>query len=192
MAERHFCVSPMRPRVKLNPMNRMQGVIFFAAALLLASCAARKAGTEPEIVLVVPEAGQMGGKGFYVDFVDDVAPILESRCLVCHNTESGVTALSFERREYLIAQNDARHFVIPGEPERSSLFLVTVIPEHFAEAMPHAGHRLGKGDTWIMYQWILQGAEWPEDVVLRAPQAPARPKAKKKEPKESEIPPDAV
>lgn len=170
-------------------MNR-KGVIFCAAAWLFASCAAQKALTEPEIIVIAPETGQLGGGNFYVDFVADVAPVLESRCLRCHNTESEVTSLSFEKREHIVAQNDARHIVIPGEPERSGLFLVTVIPNHFAEAMPPESHRLNKGDTWTVYQWILQGAEWPEGIELRSPEAPAQPKAKNRP--QGEIPPDAV
>lgn len=126
--------------------------------------------------------------GFHVDFVEDIKPILESRCLGCHNTESGMTSLSFESRALVVAENERRQIVIPGEPERSSLFLVTVLPDHFAEAMPVAGHRLDKGETWLVYKWILQGADWPEDEVLKAPETAPRPK-KKKEAK-TELPPD--
>ena len=139
-------------------------------------------------------ADQLQGPGFYVDFLSDVKPILESKCLACHHSDSEVTPLSFESFADVRAANRKHHLIIPGEPERSGLFLVTVLPDHFAQAMPHgasAEHRLDKGDYMILHHWIAQGADWPlgEEGTLRPPSSPDQP-PRKKHP--APLPPDVV
>ncbi len=146
-----------------------RGTIFLSGAVcaLFAGACAVQPETPPEVVVLLPEGvnpGAMSG-GFYVDFAEDIKPLLERNCLRCHHTGSGESKLSFESRRHVLEANSKYQLIIPGEPERSSLFLVTVIPDHYAEAMPRGsdGHRLSKGDTWLLYQWIATGAEWPED-----------------------------
>ena len=60
-----------------------------------------------------------------------------------------------------------RTVLVPGDPEKSTLFLVTVMPDYFVEAMPPTGHRLSDAEASSLYRWIAQGAEWPKGLVLK-------------------------
>ncbi|MFT5467026.1 MAG: hypothetical protein ACI8UO_002129 [Verrucomicrobiales bacterium] len=77
---------------------------------------------------------------------------------------------SFQTRKQIIDKSSARRpILIPGDPEGSTLFLVTQLPDYFVEAMPADGHQLSEDATWTIYRWILEGAVWPKEVKLQRP-----------------------
>lgn len=120
----------------------------------------------PEVIVVAPET-EVGA----VDFRKDVVPVLEKRCLGCHFDHAPLTALSFQRRKNMLEESNGRPVLVPGDPQHSTLFLVTVMPDYFVEAMPAGGHKLSKQETDKLYHWIAAGAPWPEGLVLQ-PVAP--------------------
>jgi hypothetical protein len=131
------------------------------------------------IVIVLPQdetSSLQFEEGPYVEFVADIKPILEAECVLCHNANSKGSQLDISSLDGVMASHENRPVLYPGEPERSPLFLVTVVPDHFAQAMPRGKHRLDEEDIWLIYQWILQGADWPEgaDGTLK-PAAKTRP-----------------
>ena len=101
-----------------------------------------------------------------VDFVEDVKPILESRCLRCHNPNNDQGDLSLAGPTNLFGTD--RSLVVPGEPLQSELFL-TVIPDEVGARprMPKEGSLLSDAQVRILRQWILEGASWPPGLVLR-------------------------
>lgn len=134
--------------------------------LLLAACAAKK-GQTPEVVVLIPQGSAYTADLEPIDFVKDIKPILEAKCIACHFDKSPATNISFQTREQILDQTSPqRPILIPGDPEHSTLFLVTTLPEYFIEAMPASGHRLNEVETWKIYQWILEGAKWPKDAKL--------------------------
>ena len=52
--------------------------------------------------------------------------------------------------------------LIPGDPEKSPLYRVTLLPEDQDHAMPATGAKLTDAEKRILFNWIKQGAEWPE------------------------------
>lgn len=137
----------------------------FLIAILVAMVSCAQQRKLPEVVIVAPSAGTEITEPSDIDFKRHIAPILQ-RCTPCHCEPSSVTEISFQTRESLVAEYSGRRVLIPGDPERSSLFLVTVLPEYFVEAMPPEGHRLEDDDVWKLHNWIFQGAPWPEGYVV--------------------------
>ena len=135
------------------------------ASLFLGSCQNMGFQELPEVVVLVEEPE--GEKK--VKFVTEVAPVLQEKCVICHYDHAPLTGLSFQRRTDLIAEGLNRPILVPGSPDKSTLFLVTVMPDYFVEAMPPAGHKLTDGEATALYRWIKQGADWPENIVLKRP-----------------------
>ncbi len=98
-----------------------------------------------------------------VDFKKEVWPILESQCLRCHHEKTDVAFSMESRKSILAASSGGRSILVPGNPEKSTLYLVTQLPEYFVEAMPADGHRLTEAQSTLLYRWILEGAPWPEN-----------------------------
>lgn len=100
------------------------------------------------------------------DFMRDVKPVLEAKCLSCHNPNNakGQVLLSDASR----AMDPAKGWIVPGRAERSRVYQVVVPTEHGGiPEMPEKGEPLTKVEAEHLRQWIQEGAPWPEGVVLR-------------------------
>jgi hypothetical protein len=98
-----------------------------------------------------------------VDFVRDLVPLLERRCLPCHQPGLRKGDLSLHDPKDLRA-ND---WLSPGRPAESAL-LKAVSPRSGDRRarMPKDGEPLTAGDLALMRRWIEQGAPWPEGRIL--------------------------
>ena len=94
------------------------------------------------------------------DFEREIAPILESACLSCHDAgtakgdlrlDAGREALAFDR------------LIVPGEPDRSLLIEMVSGPE---PEMPREGAPLSGEQVGRLRGWIAAGAAWPEGRTL--------------------------
>jgi hypothetical protein len=139
-----------------------------AMSLVLAGCET----PPPEVVIIYPPdtGGTQADLGDDVSFERQIKPILKTHCYGCHSDVSEVTPFSLSSYEAFSEGNEQHQLVVPGEPERSGLFLVTVLPEHYVESMPAdaaAGHKLEDEEVWLIYNWILQDGEWPQGEAGR-------------------------
>ncbi|MEM7147425.1 MAG: c-type cytochrome domain-containing protein [Verrucomicrobiota bacterium] len=146
------------------------GIILLSGmmAILLAGCET----APPEIVIIYPPdiGGTVADLGDNVSFEHHVKPLLATHCLGCHGDDNEETPFSLASYESFTEANGQHQLVIPGEPERSGLFLVTVIPDHYVESMPAdapLGHKLEEEDVWTLYTWILHDGEWPKGEAGR-------------------------
>jgi hypothetical protein len=106
-----------------------------------------------------------------VDFVRDVAPILEKNCLRCHHPGNEKGQLSLTTAEHLLHNE----YVVPGRPDDSPLIgLVVGRLDEIRPAMPKDGTPLTQIQVDVLKQWIAQGAFWDKDVVLHVPTAADR------------------
>lgn len=92
-----------------------------------------------------------------VDFVRDVQPILELRCVRCHNTTSAMKHVRLDRRDR------AMLVIVPKKPEDSRLFLAAR-----SGYMPPGGPPLSAAELETLRKWIAEGARWPKKVELTA------------------------
>jgi hypothetical protein len=99
-------------------------------------------------------------------FRDRVVPLLERRCLSCHNENDRKGDFSLQTHGHL--QNSG--FVVPGRPDDSQL-LNAVIASSSAErpSMPKDGSPLSDDAVDVLRQWIAAGAVWPKDFRLTEP-----------------------
>jgi len=146
-------------------MNMKQIWPWITAVLLTAGSGCVTTKPLPEVVVVKP-AGTTLSEPSDVNFKRDIAPIL-TPCVVCHYTGSELTPISFQKRDGLLESHQGRPILVPGDPDKSTMFLVTVLPEYFVEAMPPSGHRLSEDAVWKLYNWIYIGAPWPDGEVLK-------------------------
>lgn len=105
-----------------------------------------------------------------VDFVGDVKPILESRCLECHQHSYVFAGLNLETKALAMKGGRSGPVIVPGEPHRSLLYKVLLLGHDHAVAMPPTPERLEREQEQIIHDWIQQGAEWPDGVRLVPPQ----------------------
>lgn len=98
-----------------------------------------------------------------IEFRRDIAPLIETHCIRCHDSNARKGELS------LATADDLREaeFIVPGKPEQSHL--LTVVQSHGGEpaAMPKEGKPLTPQEVELLRQWISAGARWPKNIVLQ-------------------------
>lgn len=97
-----------------------------------------------------------------VDFVKQIKPILADRCVECHNSETLLGELNLQTRALAFEKRKAGPVIVPKNAEKSMLYLVLTLPPKDKKAMPATGHRIPKDEVSTIYQWINEGASWPE------------------------------
>jgi Planctomycete cytochrome C len=97
-----------------------------------------------------------------VDFVTQIKPVLEARCINCHNSGALFGELNLENRELAHKPRAKGPVIIPGEASKSPFFMVLTLPEGDRKAMPPTGHRIPSNEAELIRLWISQGAVWPD------------------------------
>lgn len=90
------------------------------------------------------------------DFEQDVAPILEAKCLFCHNAEQAKGDLILRSRSEALLHSDA---LVPGAANESGIITSILGPD---PEMPKKADPLPPEEIEILRRWIDAGAEWPE------------------------------
>ena len=104
--------------------------------------------------------------GAEVSFEQDIAPILETKCLSCHNPNQQKGDLSMETLEAILSAGE--DYVIPGNAVDSALYWITLpLDDGEKPEMPEDGEALTEEETKKLAAWIDAGAEWPEGLVLK-------------------------
>lgn len=102
-----------------------------------------------------------------VDFTREVQPLLESKCVSCHNPENDKGGLALHNLEAALKGGDTGASVTPGKPEASLLHDRIILPKDNDERMPPKGDTLTPEQTDILKRWIAEGANWPQGLVLK-------------------------
>ncbi|MEZ6066367.1 MAG: PSD1 and planctomycete cytochrome C domain-containing protein [Planctomycetaceae bacterium] len=98
-----------------------------------------------------------------VDFATDVAVILETHCIRCHQPGNAKGDVSLATRDGLFAQGH----VIAGDAEGSYLLELVTGTADAPPAMPKEGAPLAEKEVEVLREWIAAGASWPEGLVIR-------------------------
>ena len=123
-------------------------------------------------IIVAALCTQIAGCGRKeMSFAADIKPILEERCIECHNvTGEGVTASNFSVVDYdsLMKGTGFGPVVVPGSSISSTLYLVVAgktapeirMPPHSHESFAEGrGDALSAGELEKLAAWIDQGAK---------------------------------
>ncbi len=97
-----------------------------------------------------------------VDFWKQVQPVLEARCLECHQGGKAKAGLHLDTLAGALKGGESGETVLaPGHPERSQL-LQRILSRDPDEQMPPKGQRLSDEESGLISAWIRGGAVWPE------------------------------
>jgi formylglycine-generating enzyme required for sulfatase activity len=121
------------------------------------------------LCLVTALIGQTCRAADAVDFAGQVQPLLESRCLSCHQESKSEGNLRLDTLAGALTGGDSGPALVPGKPDESNLYSRTVLAVDDSQLMPPAaqGSPLTKNQTDLLRLWIEQGAAWPDGVTLR-------------------------
>ncbi|HUP80925.1 MAG TPA: ankyrin repeat domain-containing protein [Pirellula sp.] len=97
-----------------------------------------------------------------IDFQRVVLPILQERCIECHNESLQMADLRLDTREAMI---DSR-VLQPGTADKS-LLVRRLNERELGILMPPTGS-LSKSETESLKAWINDGAQWPAGLTLEA------------------------
>ena len=101
-----------------------------------------------------------------VDFEKDIKPLLETKCLGCHNPNIAKGDLVLSEKNLVVGAET--ELVVSGKPLHSDLFLAVTSDEPGGKpSMPEEGDPLTESETDLLKRWIESGAEWPDGLVLR-------------------------
>jgi hypothetical protein len=121
------------------------------------------------VVALLPARGRAAQRSY---FARQVAPILEQRCVQCHNAKKAKGSLDLTTRQVLLEGGDSGPAVVPGKAAQSLLVQQISGPK---PKMPRQGKPLTPEQVAALRQWIDNGAAWPEGVTLAAARRPTKP-----------------
>ena len=91
------------------------------------------------------------------EFAKEILPILQSRCLACHNNKVLSGDFSLESRQQLLQGGSRGPAIVPGEPSLSRLIQVVA---YDGELKMPPGGRLRDSEIETLRSWVEQGAPW--------------------------------
>ena len=146
----------------MNPLKR-SNLLFLFLLLLPFRLAAPVSGQSSDLPPPVEQT---------VDFATDVAPLLESRCYLCHGPQQQMKGLRLDRAQDALRGGESGVVIRPGDSARSRLIQLVagVVP---GEVMPPGGKGLTSDEVGLLRAWIDQGARWVE-VEAAADASPKR------------------
>ncbi|WP_395750807.1 c-type cytochrome domain-containing protein [Prosthecobacter sp.] len=97
-----------------------------------------------------------------VDFVVHVKPVLEAKCVMCHNRKALPGHISLENRREALRTKALGTVIVPGHPETSLLVANVKTVHQKVSVMPAVGERLTQDEYTILTKWVKEGAQWPE------------------------------
>ena len=117
------------------------------------------------LALVAATLAFLGGDGclWAIDFKASIAPILEAKCLSCHNDNTRKADLSFSSPGDLRADDG----LVSAENGESLLWAVVTPKGDEGPSMPKKGEPLTKEERVVWREWIEQGAPWPAGLTLK-------------------------
>src|SRR5882724_837536 len=101
-----------------------------------------------------------------VDFSRSIGPIFEASCLECHGPEKQKGKLRLDLRERALKQGDPGEVIALGVAGKSELYRRITLPDGDEDRMPNKGKSLTKEQTDLIRDWINEGADWPDGLVL--------------------------
>jgi len=89
-----------------------------------------------------------------------VARLFEAKCLSCHGPEKQKGQFRIDQRALLLKGGESGvAAVVPGDPAKSGLFRMILLPTTHDQVMPPAGKpRLADADILAVFRWIQAGA----------------------------------
>ena len=101
-----------------------------------------------------------------VDFRKDIKPILETKCVSCHGIEKQKGELDLSTLLAASEGGENGPAVSPGKLQESELIHRITLTHDDDEIMPPKGEPLTETQIQSLKEWISEGAEWPDELIL--------------------------
>ena len=129
------------------------------------------------VSLIAP--GFAEGQQQRVRFDRDIRPILSENCFQCHgpDKENLQANLRLDSQAQLYARRETGPVVVPGDPEKSQLWLR--VSSHDADQVmppPDSTRQLNTKQIDLLRRWIAQGAQWSGHWAFEVPTRPVVPR----------------
>ncbi|GAB4111159.1 MAG: hypothetical protein Kow001_12370 [Acidobacteriota bacterium] len=134
-----------------------------------------------QVALILAVATAACGQTRQVDFDQEIRPILQGRCTVCHGgikREAGLSLLS--GAEALQPTANGNLAIVPGDPSASEIVRRLRHPDP-RKRMPPEGSPLTAHEIERIEAWIEAGAHWPTHWAYVPPVRPQPPDVRKSE-----------
>jgi hypothetical protein len=118
-------------------------VVFLTALFATAHGADRPVAPPPRATSVAPT------------FEKDIHPLLDAKCVRCHNDKMHKADLDLRTAEGLLSGSESGQVVVAGNPEKSLLFAKV----HKGEMPPAKKERLDDAEVDLIKRWIADGAK---------------------------------
>ena len=106
-----------------------------------------------------------------VDFARDIQPVLETRCLECHNPGKVKGKLLMDTLANLVKGGEKGPAIVAGQPEKGEMIKRITLPKGDDDIMPPKGAPLTADQIAKVKQWIAEGAKVPDGLVMAAKSA---------------------
>lgn len=142
---------------------KFSGIIAIVSGITFATYASL---AQPE----TSHPGQEAGTAKKADFAKDIKPILDAKCIACHNAGTHMSGYRMDSRAAATAGGATGVAIAPGKSAESPFYnRVAGIGE--AVRMPFGGDPLPAHEVDLIRTWIDQGAEWPEAASTKPAEA---------------------
>jgi hypothetical protein len=101
-------------------------------------------------------------------FLSKVAPVLQRRCLSCHNAAQRKGGFSLATANTMMKGGESGAAITPGKPDESFL-LDLITPSDGKAEMPKDADPLTADEIAAIRNWIATGAEWPTKFSMKPP-----------------------
>lgn len=142
-------------------MNIQWRSLLLCAGVLSSCATAPESETKPMGIEVLDRDAIHAAKRGPVSFVTHVKPVLEAKCVTCHNRKTLPGHASLETRDEALRTGVLGTYAVPGHPEKSLLVHNVESTHRNASVMPAVGMRLTAAEYHILKKWVKEGAIWP-------------------------------
>ena len=108
-----------------------------------------------------------------INYKTQIKPIIDRSCIDCHNDQSKHPqnkkpkgGLQLDTPEMIMKGGANGVIIVPKQPDKSSFYTLTILPEDHEDVMPSKGDILKKSETELIKKWIEEGADF--GVKLKA------------------------
>ena len=100
-------------------------------------------------------------------FTKVVAPALAAKCVACHRPDNHKGGFDLSTRDGLLRGGENGAGFVSGKPEESPVYTRSVGVAGQRPEMPEKGEPLTDAEATALRKWIIAGAVWPENFVLK-------------------------
>lgn len=94
-----------------------------------------------------------------------IQPLLNSKCVVCHNANKSNGNLRLDSKEMMLKGGNGGAVVVAGKALESPLFGRTILPQQNVKFMPPSGTSLSFSELKLMEWWIQEGASFDNKLL---------------------------